>query len=86
MPDPRSAQSGSGGISPRLARAGRDPRTRTNAQAAVGDQALDKATMESASGRTRFSAFDGLAPLAATASLEDVVARVNLMQRKAQGR
>jgi hypothetical protein len=85
MSDPRSAREGSSGHSPRLARSGRDPRVRTNAAAAVGDQHLDRGSLESASGKTRFSAWDAVAPLPDNASLAQVVGRLNLMLARGKG-
>ena len=84
MPDPRSS-SGGAHLSPRLARAGREPRTRGNANAQVGDANLNRGSLETAGGKTRITVFDGIAPLPASATLADVVARLNLMLAKGKG-
>lgn len=83
MPDPAQGRANAGGHSPRLA--SRDPRIRTNAAGQVGDRDLDPATLESVDGQTRVRMFDGMAPLAANASLGDIVARLNAMLARGQG-
>ncbi len=78
MSDPRQGRAGAGGHSPRLG--SRDPRVRGNAAGLVNDADLDPGTLErDGAGRTRFKGFDGIPPLAAGASLAEVVAKVNQM-------
>lgn len=85
MSDPRAGRAGQGGFSPRLGR--RDPRLRTNAAAAVTDQDLDNTTIaRDAAGRQRVTALDKLAPLAASSTNASLIARLNQIVAKLQGK
>ncbi len=84
MADNRQGRSGSAGFSPRLG--ARDPRLRSNQAAAVADSDLAPGALQrDGKGKTRISALDGIPPLAAGATLAQVVERTNLILRRMQG-
>lgn len=84
MADPRQGRSSSSGYSPKLG--SRDPRLRANQSGLVGDADLDqKSINRDGAGRTRFSGFDQLKPLASSATLAEVIAAYNQMLAKGRG-
>jgi hypothetical protein len=81
MPTPQG-RSGSSSHSTKLGSA--DPRIRRNAQGGLSDDDVGRGlSMEN--GKVALSAFDGIAPLPDNATLAQVIARVNLLSKKAQG-
>lgn len=75
-------RSGASSSSPKLG--ARDPRARRNAQGGLTDDDVGRGlVMEN--GKVCIGAFDGIGALPADASLQDVIARLNLLARKGQG-
>lgn len=84
MGDHRAGRAGQSGFSPRLGR--KDPRARANTAGSVAGEDNDRKTIASdGAGRNRFSAFDGLSPLPADATLADVIVALNQMLARGRG-